>query len=224
MKTKNILLNGSASFEVTESYKTLGANLKFLISKNDKCKIIAINSCLPGEGKSTTSLNLAITLAEDGNNVLVIDADMRAGRLNSFLSIEKSVGLSNFLCGEISDVKEIIEKTEIKNLYIIQNGDRPPNPISLLSSKKMDELLNFLSNEYDYIIIDTPPINVVSDVLALNDKIDGILFIIRERKSNFNEVKKAISQFEFAKMNILGIVMNDVKVKKRNGKYSRYEK
>lgn len=210
------------NFEIKEAYKTLRTNLKFVLT-NKGCKKIAICSSEPSEGKSTTSVNLAYSLAEDNNKVLIIDCDMRAGTIHTLFKEKKEKGLSNILCNEIEDISSVIRKTNIPNLYIIQKGDTPPNPMELLSSERMSAVLKECENSYDYIIIDTPPINVVSDVLSLKDKIDGVLFVVRENQSRITELNKSIEQLQFAKMNILGIVMNDSKTKKKSGKYNQYK-
>ena len=210
------------NFEIKEAYKTLRTNLKFVLT-NKGCKKIAICSSEPAEGKSTTSANLSYCLAEDGYKVLVIDADMRAGTIHTIFKIKKSKGLSNILCNEIEDISSVITKTDIPNLSIIQKGDTPPNPMELLSSERMLTLLQECESMYDYIILDTPPINVVSDVLSLKDKVNGVLFVVRENKSKITELNKSIEQLQFAEMNILGIVMNDTKTTKKSGKYNQYK-
>ena len=160
MGTRKQLLNKNSNFAVREAYKTLRTNIRFL--RDHKCKRISITSGLSGEGKSITLTNLAISLAEDGQRVLLIDADMRRPALSRLLMESATPGLSEILSGQAS-VQEAVREELYSNLDVIFAGDVPPNPSELLGSNAMRELIDTMSERYDYILVDTPPVGMVSD-------------------------------------------------------------
>jgi len=202
------IIDENSKFVISEAYRALRSNLRYTLRK-DGCKIILINSPTPEDGKSTTCANLGITIAQTGAKVLLIDCDLRKGRLHSFFNIKSMPGLSDILSGLASEI-EAVHNTSYKNLQLIPMGSKPPNPAEMLASVHMEELLGKLAKSYDYIIIDTPPVNVVSDVISLIKLIDGILIVVRQGITSHPNISSAISKYELIGCNILGFVLNDV--------------
>ena len=220
MNTRRQILSKSSSFAVQEAYKTLRTNVRFFL-RGEGCKRICITSSAAGEGKSITLLNLAISIAEGGQKVLLIDADLRRPALARLLVEKSSPGLTNILAG-IVDIKEGIRKEMYPNLDIIFSGDVPPNPSELLGSEKMEELINRMAKEYDYILVDTPPVNVVSDACIVANLLDGVLMLVRQGRSRKDAVRRAVANLRLTGAKPLGFVLNGVVLD--NGKsYGYYE-
>jgi capsular exopolysaccharide synthesis family protein len=213
-------LDDKSSFVMQESYKTIRTNLQFALA-GSKNKSFIISSSFPAEGKSITCANIAITLAQNANRVLIIDADLRKPTQHKIFRVDNSHGLSTILVG-FDKLGEAIHKDVDKNLDLITSGPIPPNPSELLGSNRMDVLLDKLNEFYDYIVIDTPPINVVTDAIVLAPKTAGVALVSRQKVTTYDEIKKALDAIEFAKVKVLGIIVNDINVK-RNNKYYDYE-
>ena len=186
------------------------------------CKKLCVTSGLPSEGKSITALNVAISFAEAGLRVLLIDADLRRPTLARLLIENGDPGLSNILAGMCSE-EEAIHKEQYPNLDMIFSGVIPPNPSELLSSPRMEKLLESLSEKYDYIFIDTPPVNVVTDACVISALLDGVVFVVRQNRSERDGVSKAVNQLNIAGAKILGFVLNGV-VANSGRKYSGYDR
>ena len=213
---KVIRISDSKDFAFVESFKALRTNLMFSLPLQEglNCRKIIFTSANPGEGKTTTTVNFAATLSETETKVLLIDADLRKPTVHKYFDLESRVGLTNLLSG-MNKREECIQKvSNYKNLSVIPSGILPPNPSELLSSSAMENLLGELEKEYDYIIIDTPPVNVVTDALAIASKVDGVVTVATVNRSTIPEVTKAIDALKFAQANILGIVINRVVPKK----------
>lgn len=211
-------LNGNAPFSVIEAYKTIRTNIMFALPQKEK-KVITITSALPGEGKSTTALNIGISFSQLEQRVIVIDGDMRKPTLYKKLKINNQMGLSSVL-GGFCELSEAI-KNVYPNFDVMTSGPLPPNPAELLGSENMAELLEALKQYYDCIIVDTPPINVVTDSVVIATKTDGIVMVLRHGVTTHDEVKKALSSIEFSNVKLLGTVVNGVKYtgKKYKSKY-----
>ena len=222
-----INITNTSNFRLVESYKALRTNIMFSlpIKENVRSRKILFTSAGPGEGKTTTTVNLAVTLSETETKVLLIDADMRKPTVHKYFNIESRVGLSNLLSG-MNTKKECIQQIEgMPNLSVITSGILPPNPSELLGSSAMINMLSEFESEYDYIIIDTPPVNVVADALAIVKKVDGVAFVVSQGKSTYPDVSRAIETLRFANANIIGAVMNRVdtgKKSKNTGSYDTY--
>ena len=222
-----INITNTSNFRLVESYKALRTNIMFSlpIKEDVRSRKILFTSAGPGEGKTNTTVNLAVTLSETETKVLLIDADMRKPTVHKYFNIESRVGLSNLLSG-MNTTKECIQQIEgMPNLSVITSGILPPNPSELLGSSAMINMLSEFESEYDYIIIDTPPVNVDADALAIVKKVDGVAFVVSQGKSTYPDVSRAIETLRFANANIIGAVMNRVdtgKKSKNTGSYGTY--
>lgn len=206
MNVRRQILNKNSSFVTKEAYRTLRTNIRFFL-RTDGCKRICITSAASGEGKSITLLNLAISIAEVGQRVLLIDADMRRPALARLLVEKAAPGLSNVLAN-ITPASEAIRTGLYPNLDILFSGDVPPNPSELLSSEAMEKLIADVSKEYDYVLVDTPPVNVVSDACLAANLLDGVLLLVRQDRSKKDAVKRAVSNLHLTGANLLGVVLN----------------
>lgn len=213
-------LSEKSSFRTQESYKTIRTNLQFAMAGSDK-KSIVISSSFPAEGKSITCANTSITLAQTAKRVLLIDADLRKPTQHKIFRVDNSHGLSTILVG-FDKLGEAMHKDVDKNLDLITAGPIPPNPSELLGSNRMDILLEKLNEFYDYIVIDTPPVNVVTDAVVLAAKTAGVALVSRQNITTFDEIKKALDAISFAKAKVLGVIVNDVDLKHKNGYYGDY--
>lgn len=202
------ILNQNSGFLAKEAYKTLRTNLRYFL-RGEGCKKICITSANAGEGKSITFINLAISMAETEKRVLLIDADLRRPALARLLAEKASPGLANVLAG-MNGLEESIHENVYPNLDIIFSGDIPPNPSELLSSEKMQQIIDELSERYDFILVDTPPVNVVSDTCIVASYLDGVLLLVRQNRSTKDSVSRAVSNLQLTGARTLGFVLNGV--------------
>ena len=216
----NQMINEQANFIITEAYKALRINLLYTIRKQG-CKKILINSPNPEEGKSTTCLNIGIALANAGAKVLLIDCDLRKGRLHKPLNVKSTPGLSNVLSVMKTD-EEVVQDTDYENLQLIACGTIAPNPTELLSSIQMEELLLRLEKRYDYIILDSAPVNLVADALSLAKLVDGILMVVRENGTTYPNIDSALNKYELINGKLLGFVINGITFKQGEKSKSKY--
>jgi capsular exopolysaccharide synthesis family protein len=217
---RRTLLDPEVAFQVTEAYKTLRTNLTFALATK-KSKIFAVSSSLASEGKSTVAANISIAMAQTNSKVLLIDCDLRKPVQHKMFKLKNAKGLST-LMGGIHSFKEVVNEAVIPYLDVVTCGPIPPNPSEMLASDNMKVLLEELSKFYDYIILDTPPINVVTDALTLLDSIAGVVLIAKQGQSTYDAVGEAIEAVKFANGSILGVVVNNVQIV--GGKYSKYSK
>lgn len=189
---QDVKLNAEAvGFQIKESYKKARTNIAFLIVKKG-CKMISFTSSAKSEGKTITAVNIAIALAQQvDTKVLIIDCDLRRPRVQSVLEISVDKGITNYLNFEC-EISDIIYNSKMDNLDAICCGTIPPNPLELLASDNMKDLIKELSNKYDYIIFDTPPIGVVIDALPIIKQTDGVVMVVRDNVTDFTEYKKQL--------------------------------
>lgn len=219
----NANISSDLKFRIEEAYKSIRANIMFSVVKKG-CKIIVVSSSLPNEGKTTTTVNLAASISQADQRVLLIDGDLRKPKIHQYFSVSSAPGLTDYLSDVASarhkmDIFGIIHPTKYENLSVIASGTIPPNPAELLGSDFMRDFLNSISKDFDYIIIDTPPLNVVSDALPLIRESDGVVLVVRDNQTTHPELQKALSTLEFIDAKILGFVVNFVESKagKSNG-------
>ena len=206
-------------FKTKEEYKTLRTNVQFC---GNDVKIISLTSCVPNEGKSMVSFNLAISMAETGKKVLFIDADLRKSVLIGRYKINKAIkGLTQYLSG-VEQLDDVRYSTNVKNMDLILSGPVPPNPAELLNNEKFTELLETARKEYDYVIIDTPPIGQVIDPAIVAQQTDGVIFLISQANISYKYAQKQIEQMRKSGCRILGAVLNKVDPEEKGGYYGGY--
>ena len=210
---------------ITESINTIITNILYMNSTKN-AKTILITSCMPREGKSWISTNIAVSFAETNKKVLLVDADMRKGRINKIFKVDNRAGLSNYLFNMNSDVekdvylaKEYIKETKIPNLHILTNGTIPPNPSELLASSNMKELLAILKSIYDIIIIDAPPCKLVSDSIVLSTIVDSSVIVTNSGNTKISDLKEIKKSINIVGGKIIGAIVNKAKIKGK--KYSK---
>lgn len=215
------------SFAVTEAYKLLRANIMFSFSDEGVGHVIGITSSLQSEGKSSTACNTAYVLAESGAKVLLMDADLRRPSIASKLGLAKTPGLTNLLVAR-GDYKELLQHhSAVPGMDVLTSGDIPPNPSELLSSNRMAKLMKELTQHYDYVIVDLPPVNVVSDAIAMSKVLDGVIMVVRSGVSEQRMLAEALRQLKLVNVRIMGFVFRDNESgsSKYNRKYRyRYKK
>lgn len=222
-ETHQRTLHKNLEFTATEQYKLLRTNLEFTVPEGVKCPVIGVTSSMRGEGKSTTAVNLSYVLAEKGSKVLLIDGDLRIPSVAKKMDIPGSPGLTDLLMDKGAPVEQF-RSALLDTWYIMPSGDIPPNPSELLGSKRMETALETLKAEFDYIIIDLPPVNIVSDALSISNLITGMIVVIREEYTEKKELEHCFRQLKLSGANVLGCVMNEVKSGSGSyGKYKRYK-
>lgn len=219
------------SFASKEAFKRLRTNLVVSFPADDKaCHLVGITSAQPGDGKSTISLNLAYSLAELGKKTLLVDADLRRASLHEKLGFEREPGLSELIKGNINDISSSVRKytSSTAQLDIIPSGVLPENPSELLNSERCAKLFELLSQAYDYVVVDLPPIGAVVDAVSIAQLLDGMLVIIRENACPRGLLNECMQQLSYSNVNILGFVVNGAmegsSKKYQYGKYGSYSR
>lgn len=203
-----LLADSRSSFDYREAYKTLRTNLDFLAAKH-QCKSIMVTSPMPGDGKTTAAVNLAYVLGMAGKKVILLDGDMRAGTVAAYVSMEGDTsGLAEILTGERTAEDSIVHRKDLKT-DLVTAGVLPSNPAELAGSEAMDRLLRELEEAYDYVIIDTPPVSVVTDAVALGRIADGVLLVARANVTARPELDRCRKRLADVDAHILGAVLND---------------
>ncbi len=222
---KEVIAHKNPKSPISEIFRTLRTNIQFM-NVNKKLKVLLVTSTFPGEGKSWTASNLAVTFAQAGKRVVLIDSDMRKGRLYSVFGISPKPGLSNFLSeaevnettGELSkDVADYIQATEVDNLYVMSAGSVPPNPSELLVSIQMKLLLKELRSLSDIIIIDGTPSELVTDSVILSRIADSTVIVTAYKMTKKDALARVIKNIKNVGGNIAGVVINRMPVS-----YKRY--
>lgn len=219
------ILNKNTSFHIREAFKSLRTNIRFF-QASEGCRKFCITSSVSSEGKSITILNLAITFAESNQRVLLIDADLRRPSLARLLIEHASPGLSNVLAGLCTE-EEAIRKNIYPNLDVMFSGEIPPNPSELLGTPRMKQIVDKLSADYDYILIDTAPVGIVTDACLVASVLDGVLFLVRQYKTEKDSLAKSLRQMQNANVKLMGFVINGyeddrVRYSKYRYKYNYY--
>ena len=214
------VLSSESSFWMREAYNSLRTNVTFSLTEQG-CKVIGVTSSIASEGKSSVSLNLAISFSETKSRVLIIDADMRLPKLAMTLGYNLAPGLSDILVNQ-ADLKQAIVKTNNEFLDFLPAGKIPPNPSELLLSEHFVYMIQMLKSDYDYIIIDTPPVTVVSDAVIISRVLSGVLLVARCNAVDKRTVEGAVNQLTFANAKILGYVFNDAPIESKSRYSSHY--
>lgn len=228
---KELLTYLNPKSPISEIFRTLRTNLQFMNAKGN-LKTVLVTSIMPGEGKSWVSSNLAVTFAQAGKRVVIVDADMRKGRQYSIFGVSPRPGLSNYLSGiddsysqtASDDITKYIQQTEVENLYLISAGNVPPNPSELLASDKMKNLLNSLKSIADIVIVDGPPSQLVTDSLIVTRLVDTTVIVAASKFAKRDALKRLINNIRHVGGRIAGVVVNKVplSIKKYEQTYYYY--
>lgn len=216
---KQALLSENTPFVVVESYKAIRTNIIHML-KGEERKWFSVTSPCPGTGKTTVSLNLGITFAALGKKTVVVDADMRKPMVGKLLSLNKEDGLSEYLSGKTEDINACL--TKYPNLYAVSSGAIPPNPSELLSSDRFSAMLYKLSENFDYIIIDTPPVDMVTDAAVISSYVSGTVLVLKQGYTDKERFEDTVKTLKKVDANILGYILNAVDEKKYSYKYGHY--
>ena len=201
---------------LAESYRSIRTAL-LLSSADSPVKTVAVTSALPGEGKTVTVANLAVTLAQSGKTVLIVDADLRRPRQHRLFKVKNTFGLTTYLTDSI-ELKSVVKSTDIPNLFLINAGPVPPNPAELLGSEKMTRFIRMMSEECDHVLFDLPPMMEISDALVLGAKVDGLVLVVHGDKTSREALKKTREKLDLLKVRTIGVVINNVDLP-RHGAY-----
>lgn len=205
----------------TEAIRGLAINLRYLVTSSNAGKVLAITSSRPSEGKSTISHNLALVLAELGFNVLIVDADMRKPTIHKLSNKSNETGLSSVISSNQSYV-EMIEKGKLDKLDILTSGPTPPNPVALLDSVKFEQLINQWRDDYDYVLIDTPPLGIGADTVTIANKVDTVLLSIGMEKVTRKMITNAMETLLSNQVNVGGTIVNMIDSKHDYYNYYNY--
>ena len=218
---KELVVLNNPKHSTSEAIRILRTNLQFSLIDNSE-NVIMITSSMPGEGKSYISANLACAFGMTNYKVLLIDCDLRKGRQHKLFELKKDKGLSNLLLDDIKNYKKYINKTEVNNLYVLPSGIVPPNPSEILGSGKCKDLMDILKKEYDIIILDCPPLNIVTDSLVLTKLANEAIIVSAYKKTPMDLIMDSKKALEAANIKIAGIVINQMERKNKKYYYNKY--
>lgn len=217
------MFGAKLGFAQQEAYKLLRSNLMFSFADDGACRVIGVTSACQGEGKSSTACNIAYAFSEVGCRVLLLEADMRCPTIAKKLKLENAPGISNLLVKK-ENYKEAVQRCpQAPNMDVMTSGYTPPNPSELLCSDRMKRLIGELSADYDYIIVDLPPVTAVSDTVAMSKLLHGVVLVVRGGFSDHRMLDEALRQLRMADLRVLGFVYRDADVSERPYHYRRNE-
>lgn len=208
---KPLLTQAAPQSPRAESFRQLRTNLQFA-NVSGAAKTVLVTSSLPGEGKSTSATNLAIALAQAGQTVCLIDADLRRPMVSDYLGLDRTAGLTTALVGQ-ADVHELLQPWGDEELFVLASGQIPPNPSELLGSEQMKTLLNRLEQSFDTIVIDAPPLLPVTDAAVLAQYVGGVVLVVGSQKVKRQDLEKALRTLDLVKAKVLGVVLNRLPLK-----------
>jgi len=216
-----LVTNVGSKSPVTESYRSLWTNIQF--GHLDKPVDTALlTSPGPGEGKSLTTANLALTIAQSGMKVLVVDTDLRRPTVHRLFGCPKTPGLSELMAGDLNNLKDFIRNTYADNLYVLTCGDPPPNPVGILGSDKMKQLIEMAKSQFDFVLFDSPPLIAMADASVLASELDTTLLVLHAGKTKQQIANQAREMLERLNINIFGVILNNVDYSRRYGYYYYY--
>ena len=188
----------------SEAYRTLRTNLSFY-SLDNPIRSLVVTSPAADEGKNTLAANLAVTMAQSGRRTLLVDCDLRRPSLHTLFDCQNEPGLTNQILGEIEEIP--LQETGVDNLWLLASGPRPPNPADMLGTKRIDELITTLVDQYDIVLFDAPPVTAVTDAAILGVKADGVLLVINAGKTRRDQAERAKELLEKANVRIIGAAL-----------------
>ena len=220
-KSWNLIAATNPRSPVSEQYRTIRTNIQFSMFDKE-LKTLACTSAIPREGKSTTIANLAVTLAQQGQKVLLVDTDLRKPTIHQIMEVSNQYGFTGLITKKATKRMAILPIPTINNLYVLPSGPIPPNPSELLGSKVMDQLISELSEEYDIILFDTPPLLAVTDAQILGSRCDAVVLIVKNNRTEKKELVKAKELLDKTNVNLIGVIMNGADRKNFSHDYYYY--
>ncbi len=206
---KDAIIDSSSRFDIVEEYKIIRTNIMYSFVETGS-KVLCMTSPSPYDGKTTASINLGITFAQTGARVLVMDCDLRKPNVHRYLKLQAEPGITNVL-GAFCPLNDAIQKTSYEGLDALVCGHLPPNPAELLASGAMVSLLDYLKGTYEYIFVDTPPVNTVTDATVISKLVSGVIIIARQSITTYDEVRITLEKLKQAHARVLGFMLNDAK-------------
>lgn len=216
--SRKLIANLDPKSPISEQYRTIRTNVQYS-SVDKELKTLMVTSSGPGEGKSTTAANLAVVFAQLGKKVLLVDADLRKPTVHRSFGVNNLFGFTTVLTKQATLASSVLD-TEEKDLYILTSGPIPPNPAELLSSKSMEQFIEEATEQFDYVLFDTPPLLAVADPQILANKVDGSIYVVYSGKTQIDQAKKAKELLENAQSKLIGVVLNHKEMK--NNEYYYY--
>jgi capsular exopolysaccharide synthesis family protein len=207
---------------ISESYRSLRTNISYASTLDKKIKSLLVSSSQPGEGKSTTTANLAIAFAQLRKKTLLVDADLRKPVQHNVFGHPRGPGLSEYLIGDVPNLDSIIHPTKVENLSIITAGGLPPNPSELLGSDAMSILVDNLEGEWDMVLFDSPPIVAVTDASMISGELDAIALVVKAGQTERSAVDRALDTIKNVKAPLIGAILNGASQESLGGKYAYY--
>lgn len=212
------IIDETTDFDTVETYKAIRTNIMFSVPMHEKGKVIVVTSASPGEGKTTTSINLALMFAQMGVKVLLIDCDLRKPRIHRYMGLKRGAGVSNIICG-YTEAENAVCRNVKENLDVITAGDIPPNPAELFENQSFADMIERLQEEYEYIFVDTPPITVVTDAVVVMKHCTGAILVARQGVTITDLFAAAVDEAKRADAKILGAIFHDSKEKQSKHYY-----
>jgi non-specific protein-tyrosine kinase len=205
---------------ISEAFRSLRTNLQFA-GNETPLRTLLVTSPSPSDGKTTIVANLASVIAQSGRNVVILDADLRRPRIHKMFQLSNRVGLTDQFIRTQDRFDGSLKSTEVANLHAITSGNLPPNPSELLSSARMSEIFKLLSDQFNTVIVDSPPTLLVTDAMVLAQHVDGVLLVVKPSVTKWAALRQAIEQLQHVKAKLLGIVVNDVNIGRSRYYYYR---
>jgi capsular exopolysaccharide synthesis family protein len=219
-RARDLYVHEHPTSSVAECCRSLRTNILFSAADR-KLKTLIVSSANPREGKTTSVIYLGTTMAQSGQRVLLIDSDMRRPRLHASTGVSRKSGLSNLILGD-QNYDEVIRATDIPNLFVLPCGPTPPNPAELLMTKRFEHVLEQLEKQFDLVILDSPPLQPVTDAVVLSKHADGVLLVVRAGKTLRDEVRRSARQLQSVGGTIIGVVVNEFDATNRDAYYYSY--
>ncbi|KAF1086077.1 Tyrosine-protein kinase YwqD [Sporotomaculum syntrophicum] len=219
-QTATELLTTASKSPFAEAFRTLRTNINYA-SLDEPYQIILVTSAGPGEGKTTVTSNLGVVMAQVNKKVLIIDCDLRRPSMHKVFGLNSSVGVTQALIND-ADPKVLAQKTQIPGLYVLTSGPIPPNPAELMGSQRMQALLSRAVEGYDFVLVDSPPVNMVTDAVLLSSMVSGVLMVVQSGDTRIDHAKEALNKLNKVDAKMVGVILNDVDTSAGNYYYYNY--
>lgn len=219
-QTTTELLTTASKSPFAEAFRTLRTNINYA-SLDEPYQIILVTSAGPGEGKTIVTSNLGVVMAQVNKKVLIIDCDLRRPSMHKVFGLNSSVGVTQALIND-ADPKVLAQKTQIPGLYVLTSGPIPPNPAELMGSQRMQALLSRAVEGYDFVLVDSPPVNMVTDAVLLSSMVSGVLMVVQSGDTRIDHAKEALNKLNKVDAKMVGVILNDVDTSAGNYYYYNY--